>query len=125
MVSSAFGCAREYGSSEALLLYGVSPYLIRMEYSASSIFEDRASQAVFFRDIPWCDYSCNREAEMLYLETEDFKLCYQENQPFSVDSLQLQLKIKPCSIWRFGVPFETLDGTVKSLDTVDFYGVNL
>ena len=97
----------------------LDPCLIRMEYAPDGVFEDRASQTVFFRDMPACAYSCAKENGMLLLETEALKLCYQEDQPFSADSLQLQLKIAPASCWHYGEAFETLGGTVKTLDTVD------
>ena len=35
----------------------LTPSLIRMEYSKQGVFEDRASQSVFFRDFPENDFS--------------------------------------------------------------------
>ena len=93
--------------------------LLRLEYSAEGIFEDRASQSVFYRDFPKCEFACWREGELLLLETEDLFLTYRENAPFAEDTLTIQLKQEPASAWRFGEDFEDLGGTTKTLDTVN------
>ena len=43
--------------------------LIRMEYDPVGIFEDRASQAIFYRDLPVCEYSVSREDGVLTINT--------------------------------------------------------
>ena len=93
--------------------------LLRLEYSAEGIFEDRASQSVFYRDFPKCEFACWREGELLLLETEDLFLTYRENAPFAEDTLTVRLKQEPASAWRFGEDFEDLGGTTKTLDTVN------
>ena len=93
--------------------------LLRLEYSAEGIFEDRASQSVFYRDFPKCEFACWREGELLLLETEDLFLTYRENAPFAEDTLTVRLKQEPASTWRFGEDFEDLGGTTKTLDTVN------
>ena len=93
--------------------------LIRLEYCPEGIFEDRASQSVFYRDFPGVSYTVSRENGVLTLETEDLVLCYRENETFSADSLSIRLKQEPASTWRFGEDFEDLGGTTKTLDAVN------
>ena len=93
----------------------LTPSLIRMEYSPEGLFEDRATQTVFFRDFPKCDYSCRQEDEMLVLETEALILRYAVNKPFDRESLSIKLKIEPASTWRFGEDFEDMGGSPVSL----------
>lgn len=93
--------------------------LIRMEYSESGIFEDRASQTVFFRNFPEVDFNIFNNGEELIIETENLKLTYTINTPFSLETLSIKLKCEPASLWRFSEPFETLGGTVKTLDGVN------
>ena len=97
----------------------LTPSLIRMEYSPMGIFEDRASQSVFFRDFPENAFSKECTDGVLTIETENLVLTYRENEPFSEDTLRIRLKIEPASAWRFGEDFEDLGGTVKTLDDVN------
>ena len=46
----------------------LTPSLIRMEYSEQGIFEDRASQSVFFRDFPETKFSVERKDGILKIE---------------------------------------------------------
>ena len=93
--------------------------LLRLEYSESGLFEDRASQVVFYRDQPACRFACRREDGWLVVETEALLLRYRENAPFAADTLQISLKIEPASAWAFGEEFETLGGTTSTLDNID------
>ncbi len=94
----------------------LTPSLIRMEYSENGVFEDRASQSVFFRDFPETKFTCTKNDEWLKLETENLILTYKENENFSEDTLSVKLKIEPASTWNFGEDFEDLKGTAKTLD---------
>lgn len=93
--------------------------LIRLEYDTTGQFEDRASQSVFFRDFPESKFSVKKQGGKLTLETEKLVLTYQENAPFSPESLQIQLKDAPNTLWHFGDVLDNLGGTTKTLDTVD------
>lgn len=93
--------------------------LIRMEYSEKGVFEDRASQSVFYRDFPACPFTLRREDGGLILETDCLVLRYRENAPFGADTLSLRLKQEPASVWHFGEDFEDLGGTTKTLDQVN------
>lgn len=95
------------------------PQLIRMEYSADGIFEDRASQSVFYRNFPENKYSVSEENGILLIDTGKLLLKYSMGMPFDPNTLSVKLNDEPGSIWRFGEPFETLGGTAKTLDTVN------
>ena len=97
----------------------LTPNLIRMEYSENGIFEDRASQTVFFRNFPVVNFEVFKEDQTLVIETKNLKLNYIVNTPFSIDTLSVKLKCEPASEWRFSEPFETLGGTVKTLDGIN------
>lgn len=93
--------------------------LIRMEYDPAGIFEDRASQSVFYRDLPACAYQVSREDGILRLDTGKLLLTYRENAAFAPENLSVQLLTEPGSRWCYGEPFETLGGTCKTLDEAD------
>ena len=44
--------------------------LIRLEYSPRGCFEDRASQSVFYRDLPGVSFTLTRENGILVLQTQ-------------------------------------------------------
>lgn len=94
----------------------LTPSLIRMEYSSQGVFEDRASQSVFFRDFPVNQFSKDLKNGWLKIETENLILTYKENEVFSADTLSVKLKIEPASTWNYGEDFEDLRGTTKTLD---------
>ncbi|MBQ3055199.1 MAG: hypothetical protein IJC88_03760 [Oscillospiraceae bacterium] len=94
----------------------LTPSLIRMEFHSNGVFEDRASQSVFFRDFPEVSYSKKLENGILTVETEELVLTYCENAPFSAETLSLRLKNAPATSWNFGDEFEDLGGTYKTLD---------
>ena len=94
----------------------LTPCLIRMEYSEDGVFEDRASQSVFFRDFPANQFSVERLNGWISIETEHVILTYKENETFSADTLSIRLKIEPASTWSYGEDFEDLKGTTKTLD---------
>ena len=93
--------------------------LIRMEYDPSGTFEDRASQTVFYRDLPVCHFEVFRENGILCINTGALLLEYTEDMPFAADTLSVRLLTEPASAWRFGEPYEDLGGTCKTLDEVN------
>lgn len=94
----------------------LTPSLIRMEYSKTGVFEDRASQFAFFRDFPENNFVIKSMDGLLRIETSNLILSYKENEVFSEDSLCIKLKIEPASTWHFGDHFEDLCGTARTLD---------
>ena len=97
----------------------LTPSLIRMEYSKQGVFEDRASQSVFFRDFPENHFETECSDGWVKIETENLVLTYKENEAFSTETLRVKLKIEPASTWNFGDDFEDLGGTTKTLDDVN------
>ena len=97
----------------------LTPSLIRMEYSNQGVFENRASQSVFFRDFAKNNFSQESIDGWLKIETENLILIYKENEQFSADTLQIRLKIEPASTWNYGEDFEDLRGTTKTLDNAN------
>ncbi len=93
--------------------------LIRMEFSCDGNFEDRATQSVFYRDFPRCEYTSIQNGDKLIIETTAFVLTYTVNEPFSADSLNFKLKIEPYTEWNFSDDFTDLGGTAKTLDGID------
>ena len=94
----------------------LTPSLIRMEYHAGGVFEDRASQCVFFRNFPICAYSAHSENGMLTIETEALIVTYREDAPFASETLQIRLKVAPATVWNYGDAFQDLGGTARTLD---------
>lgn len=97
----------------------LTPSLLRLEYHSRGSFEDRASQSAFHRNFPANTYTVTRQAGKLCLETEALLLTYEENAPFTAETLQIRLKTEPASTWRFGEDFDDLGGTTKTLDEVN------
>ncbi len=94
----------------------LTPSLIRMEYSENGIFEDRASQIVFFRDFPKTQFECTEKDGKLVVLTEELTVEYIVGKPFAEDTLSVKLRIEPASLWHFGDDFEDLGGTARTLD---------
>lgn len=96
----------------------LTPALIRMEYDKNGVFEDRASQSVFYRDFAPVDFSIRNEGARLEIETEQLILQYEKGKEFSLDTLSVKLKNEPASQWRFSEEFEELGGTSSTLDRI-------
>ena len=97
----------------------LTPSLIRMEYSENGVFEDRASQSIFYRDFPENKFWAELKDGWLKIETENLVVTYKENAEFAEDTLSFKLKIEPASTWKFGEDFEDLGGTASTLDSVN------
>jgi alpha-glucosidase (family GH31 glycosyl hydrolase) len=96
--------------------------LVRLEYSQSGQFEDRASQTVVNRAFgPGDPFTVTETRDRLTLRTRRLRLVY-DKQPFSTDGLSVQAtaaRHSPSSVWRYGVPTSNLGGTARALDDVD------
>ena len=90
-----------------------------MEYDKQGLFEDRASQSVFYRNFKAVDYSIKRKEDTLIIETDKLKLTYKEELEFAEDTLSISLKMEPASTWCFGEDFEELGGTASTLDGIN------
>lgn len=85
--------------------------LIRIEFDWEGKFEDRASQTVFFRDLPQVEYTTENKDGILKVETEKLILTY-----YGEKKLSIKLKTEPGSVWNYGEDFDDLGGTTKTLD---------
>ena len=92
--------------------------LLRIEYCGNGIFEDRASQSVFYRDFAPCTYQSSVDAAWLTVETAELRLRCRTDVPFSAETLTVALKNEPAACWHYGDEPETLGGTGKTLDSV-------
>jgi len=93
--------------------------LIRMEWSPEAIFEERASQAFWFRSQPVPSFTKKQTATRLVIETDHLNLVYVIGQPFSPETLWIDLK-KEDVTWRYGDPDPgNLLGTARTVDDVD------
>ena len=54
--------------------------LVRLEYSESGVFEDRATQNVIFRNFPKVEYTVNTSETLIQITTKYFVLNYVKNK---------------------------------------------
>jgi hypothetical protein len=100
--------------------------LIRLEYSQTGVFEDRASQNVIFRNFKKVEYRREETETLLRLETKYYILDYDKNKPFYSGKLtpgnNLRVTLKESDkIWYYGHPEARNFGALTySLD--DFSG---
>ncbi|MBR5613856.1 MAG: DUF5110 domain-containing protein [Clostridia bacterium] len=101
--------------------------LLRIEYSETGYFEDRATQTVINRcfDVP--EFTCSDSNGIVIITTENVELIYTK-EAFSQNSLSLKYVGKNSGVkaglmsthWYFGVNENTnLKGTARTLDGVD------
>ena len=92
--------------------------LLRLEYSEDGIFEDRATQMVFFRDFPQVKYRVISGEDGIEIHTSRVHLKYNEKE-FSSHGLSIQVKGNLSayhSIWHYGEEIHDLGGTARTLD---------
>ena len=80
--------------------------LIRLEYSADGIFENRATQSVLNRDFPETKFRVIHTGDGIELHTPRLHLIYNEKE-FSSQGLSIQVKGNLSayhSIWHYGEP---------------------
>ncbi len=97
----------------------LTPALIRMEYDKEGVFEDRASQSMFYRDFETVSYTVCDVDNTLTIETDRLFLKYVKNTEFTSDTLSVSLKHEPASVWHYSDYFEELGGTSSTLDRVN------
>ena len=102
--------------------------LLRIEWSPSATFEDRATQVVWNRDLPTPQFTLVRRGDTVHLRTPYLILDY-DGGPFTPSGLRVQVQAVSHyqSLWRygtvdapehFGVPTNLL-GTARTLDEAD------
>ncbi len=94
--------------------------LIRMEYSAAGVFEDRASQVFWYRRQPVPAYQVTRNGDRIEIETEHLRLRYTISpQGFHRSSLSVEL-LGSGAVWHYGDRDRAnLGGTARTLDGID------
>lgn len=93
--------------------------IIRMEWSPEGVFEDRASQAFWFRNQAVPEFSVKKTESRLVIETGDLRLFYVPDQPFSAESLWVEQAVTGVT-WHHGDQDpENLGGTARTLDEVN------
>ncbi|RDU25026.1 glycoside hydrolase family 31 protein [Anaerosacchariphilus polymeriproducens] len=99
----------------------LTPQLIRMEYSETGVFENRASQIVINRDFEQCDYRIIDQDDNLVIITSNLRVMYNK-QEFSAYGLSVQVLGNISiynSLWHYGEIGDNLGGTARTLDQVD------
>ena len=94
--------------------------LIRMEQSQSDIFEDRASQAFWFRRQAVPAYSVQRNGDTLEISTADLVVRYHATaEGFTAQTLSVEMRATG-TVWRYGdADAGNLLGTARTLDLAD------
>jgi len=94
--------------------------LIRMEYSRRDRFEDRASQAFWYRRQPVPPFTVRRTESQIEIETEHLLLRYEIGDAgFTAETLSVLVKALGVT-WRFGDRDRSnLRGTARTLDRAD------
>ncbi len=95
----------------------LTPQLLRLEYSPTDTFEDRPSQAVWYRRQPAPDFEVVRSAERVEIITAYLHLRYQFTAAgFSPATLSITLK-ESGIVWNYGDrDTANLGGTTRTLD---------
>jgi len=92
--------------------------LIRIEYSPNGQFEDRPSQAFWYRDQPTPDYHSGAEGDFFSLETNHLVLTYDLKRDIP-EALSIFIK-ENGHTWHYGdQPTGNLRGTFRTLDRAD------
>jgi alpha-glucosidase (family GH31 glycosyl hydrolase) len=95
--------------------------LVRLEYSPSGEFEDRASQFAIDRTFAPAKYTVIEDDDLLEIHTTRLQLSYDKG-PFRTEGLSVTAKQGTHSVgsrWRYGLPTDNLGGTARTLDEVD------
>ncbi len=114
-------------STAAIVLAGNARFtvlterLVRLEYDSDGCFEDRASQTMWYRQQPVPVFTVQRSATCVSVETAAFALNYSVGQPFTPESLSIQVKATG-TVWHPGdVDTGNLKGTTRTLDFINGY----
>src|SRR5262245_12015629 len=95
--------------------------LLRLEYSPTDQFEDRASQIFWYRAQPVPDFAVEREANRVVITTAHLRLSFQFTaHGFTRESLSIEVKAVD-HLWKYGDRGgrQNLRGTARTLDGVN------
>ncbi len=98
----------------------LTPRLMRIEYGPNGVFEDRASQAFWYRRQPVPRFEVSRKGNQVEIRTQALALRYHPfGQGFSPASLSIEL-LNENVTWRYGErDLSNLFGTLRTLDNAD------
>ena len=98
----------------------LTPRLLRLEYSPNGRFEDRPSQAFWYRRQPTPEFTWGEENGRYHLHTAYLHLEYTPDPAgFSGETLTIRLK-ESGALWRYGQSDPAnLRGTTRTLDEAD------
>jgi alpha-glucosidase (family GH31 glycosyl hydrolase) len=92
--------------------------LLRIEYSPDGRYEDRPSQAFWYRDHPTPDFHSGAQGDFFSLETDHLVLTY-DLKGDTLAGLSILIK-QNAHTWRYGdSPVGNLRGTYRTLDRID------
>ncbi len=115
--------------AEAMVQHGNARFtvlrdrLIRLEYHPENCFEDRASQAFWYRQQPVPKFAVNQSGDTLTIETDYLLLEYtaDESNGFTANNLSITQKENGIK-WHKDLPTaDNLGGTTRTLDFVNGY----
>ena len=69
----------------------LTPFMMRMEYSETGVFEDLQTQTVLNREFPVPEYTVTQSDDRLEIETEAFHMIY-DKKKFSEEGLFIDVK---------------------------------
>lgn len=97
----------------------ITSRLIRMEYSQSGVFEDRATQSVVNRRLDSVDYTVQQNNGKVVIENEYFRLTY-SGGAFEFGNIKIECGKKgKFRSWMPGDWVNMKPGTARTLDTVN------
>jgi alpha-glucosidase (family GH31 glycosyl hydrolase) len=93
--------------------------MIRIEYDTAGKFENRASQAFWYRKQPAPKFShSNEPGKKLMIQTDDLELAYSDG-PFAPETLSVLVKETKVT-WKYGdTDQKNLGGTARTLDGIN------
>lgn len=95
--------------------------LIRLEYDPSRVFNDRATQNMWYRDQPVPDFTVDQDDDWLTIETEAFVLQYKKGEALTRSSLSITVKGTDYTWKPDDIDSENLKGTMRTLDGINGY----
>lgn len=99
----------------------LTPALVRLEYNAEGVFEDRPTQSVLNRDFPVPEYKVVETEEELAIYTSELEIHY-NRKPFAANGLSIKVQGGEGGWgrnWNYGQEPDDLLGTARTLDMTD------
>ena len=76
----------------------LTPQLVRMEYAADGVFEDRPTQLAVNRNFPPVSFEVHETESSLQIRTEALDIFYDKG-PFTPNTLQVKVRSECCGIY--------------------------